>query len=573
MANDKHNQNDNPQKPEESGEGIVDVSPSELSSADQELNELLGTVDSELRGLSEPESDAPVEVHESELKPADAAEPEQKPAPKQEPAAAPQPEKQPQQPSGKKQKQQKKKQSAQPAAPAKAPAEAPKDDVDALIEGMAADLHMDDAASGLRRETPAEQPAADPEKKGSALDSVKSKLKGVSGKKDGKSDEVYDPNEDYIFFRPRRKKRRRPRKKSRKLSCALVLLTLVISSGVVLAVAVLTVAMEIYGINKDFNERVITIPQGASTSAIAEQLKKEDMIELPWFFRLISRMNEKDGSYIAGEHVLSPSMSYQAMIEELCVNHAEEREYMTVTIPEGKNLLEAAEILEKNEICDADDFLFYFNAGGFGFNFEKYLPEANAMKFQQREGYCFPDTYEFYIDEDPQIVAQKIYANFDSKLTAGEYAKMEELGMTLDEVITLASIVQAEAANEKEMRMIAGIFHNRLINRAVFDKLQSDPTKKYAEEVIHPNLPVRNEMMEDAYNTYVGPGLPPGAIGNPGKAAIDAVLYPQESSYYYFYANVDTKVTYYAETYEQHLANIERVRQEQAAAAAAAEGN
>ena len=145
--------------------------------------------------------------------------------------------------------------------------------------------------------------------------------------------------------------------------------------------------------------------------------------------------------------------------------------------------------------------------------------------------------------------------------------------MTLDEVITLASIVQAEAANEKEMRMIAGIFHNRLINRAVFDKLQSDPTKKYAEEVIHPNLPVRNEMMEDAYNTYVGPGLPPGAIGNPGKAAIEAVLYPQESSYYYFYANIDTKVTYYAETYEQHLANIERVRQEQAAAAAAAEGN
>ena len=352
-----------------------------------------------------------------------------------------------------------------------------------------------------------------------------------------------------------------------------MLLTLVISTGVVLAVTILTVAMELYGINKDPNERVIVIPAGSTTASIAEQLRKEDMIQLPQLFRVVSRLNNKDGSYIAGEHILSPSMSYQTMIDELCENHAEEREYMTVTIPEGTNLLDAATILEKNEICKADDFLFRFNAGGFGFEFEKHLPETNVMKFYQREGYCFPDTYEFYINEDPQIVAQKIYANFDSKLTPGEYAKMEELGMTLDEVITLASMVQAEAANDSEMRMIAGVFHNRLINKAVFSKLQSDPTKKYAEKVIHPNLPIKNEMMEDAYNTYVGTGLPPGAICNPGKAAIEAVLYPEESSYYYFYANIDTKVTYYAETYEGHLANIEKVKQEQAAAAAAAEGN
>ena len=449
------------------------------------------------------------------------------------------------------------------------------DDVDAMIDGMAADLHLDEVKTGLRTEKKA--PAEPAEKKPSAVDAVKGKIRKLSEKlaesPDADKDTEYDPNEDYIFFRPRKKRKKRPRKKSRKLSCALVLLTLVISSGVVLAVAILTVAMEIYGIKKDINERVVTIPAGSTTTSIAEQLKKENIIQLPQFFRLISRMNGKDGSYIAGEHILSPSMSYQTMIDELCENHAEEREYMTVTFPEGISLLEAATILEKNEICKADDFIFYFNAGGFGFNFEKYLPETNAMKFYQREGYCFPDTYEFYVEEDPQIVAQKIYANFNSKITAGEYAKMEELGMTLDEVITLASIVQKEAANVEEMRMIAGIFHNRLINKAVFSKLQSDPTRKYAEDVIHPNLPVRNEMMEDAYNTYVGTGLPPGAIGNPGKAAIESVLYPEESSYYYFYANIDTKKTYYAETYEEHLANIAKVKQEQEEAAAAAEGN
>lgn len=468
------------------------------------------------------------------------------------------------------------------------PAQAPAEDTDVperpdipseahvFDEDEAAVSHAEDEVPAEEDAPPAvkEQPAA-PEKP-SKLDAVKDTLKkkaAAAKKASGGKDDEYDPNEDYIFFKPHKKRKKTRRKKSRKLSCALVLLTFIIASGTVLAIAILTVAMEIYGISKDVSERVITIPQGSTTAAIAEQLEDEKMISLPQLFRLISRLNDSDGSYIAGEHVLSPSMSYQTMIKELCTNHADEREYVTVTFREGITLLDAAELLEKSEVCSADDFIFYFNAGGFGFQFENYLPETNMLKFEQREGYCFPDTYDFYLDEDPQIVAQKIYANFDSKLTAGEYAKMDELGMTLDEVITLASIVQAEAANEEEMRMIAGIFHNRLINRAVFDKLQSDPTKKYAEEVIHPNLPIRNQQMEDAYNTYVGAGLPPGAINNPGKAAIDAVLYPEESSYYYFYANIDTKVTYYAETYEEHLANIEKVRQEQAEAAAAAEGN
>ncbi len=461
------------------------------------------------------------------------------------------------------------------------------DDPDAIVNEMAAELELETEMP--ERSAPENEDAEEesetekqsfPEKVKAVFIKAKEKLtsdlfhRKTDGtpETDAAADDTYDPDEDYIFFRPRNRRKKR-RRKSRKLSCSLVLLTLIVSSGVVLAVAILTVAMEIYGINKDINEKVVTIPAGASTAAIAEQLEKEHLINIPQLFRLISRMNGNDGSYIAGEHVLSPSMSYQAMIKELCMNHADERDYVTVTFREGITLLDAAQLLEANEVCDADDFIFYFNAGGFGFAFENYLPETNVMKFYQREGYCFPDTYDFYIEEDPQIVAQKIYANFNSKMTSGDYAKMEELGMTLDEVVTLASIVQAEAADETQMRMIAGIFHNRLINRAVFDKLQSDPTRIYAETVIHENAPIRNTLMEDAYNTYVGQGLPPGAINNPGRAAIEAVLYPEESNYYYFVANVDTRVTYYAATYEEHLANIEKIRQEQAEAAAAAEGN
>ncbi len=296
------------------------------------------------------------------------------------------------------------------------------------------------------------------------------------------------------------------------------------------------------------------------------------MISLPQVFRLVSRMNGKDGQYIAGEHILAPSMSYQAMIEELCKNHADERESMRVLINEGMRLVDVATRLQENQICDAEDFLFYFNRGGYGFKFESYLPEKNALKWQQREGYCFPDTYEFYVDEDPNIVAQKIYAHFDSKLSDGDYEKMDELGLSLDQVITLASMVQAEAGEVQYMKKIAAVFFNRMHSNGMFPKFESDPTSKYAK-LINENLEIGNDPMTTAYDTYKSAGLPPGAINNPGKDAIEAVLYPDpDTTIFFFNANIDTKVTYFSHTLDEHNANLQKVQDQYAAAKAAANG-
>ena len=388
------------------------------------------------------------------------------------------------------------------------------------------------------------------------------------------TDEEYDEFEEYEELERRRKqraKRRRHRKhkKGRGISCSLVLLTFILASATVLSLVILTVVKEIYGIDKNTNARSITIPVGATTADIASQLESNSFISLPKMFRLISRLNGMDGKYIAGDHVISASMSYQAMIEELCKNYADEREHVRVTFKEGITLLECAKILEQNEICKADDFLWAFNAGGKGFKFEEYVPAGSTLKFQRMEGYCFPDTYDFYVDEDPGIVVQKIYENFDSKISDAYYKRMEELGMSLDQVVTLASIVQAEAASTSVMRDVSSVFHNRLLNSALYPQLQSDPTKKYAEDVIRPNQAVPNTIMQDAYNTYKGTGLPPGAINNPGKDAIEAVLYPSDTDYYFFYANVDTGETFFARTNDEHEANIAMVKAQQAAAAKA----
>ena len=268
-------------------------------------------------------------------------------------------------------------------------------------------------------------------------------------------------------------------------------------------------------------------------------------------------------------------MAYETIINELTSVESTQNESVEVTFPEGITLIDAAYILEENQVCSADDFLFYFNAGGLGFNFENRLNLNSNLKFYRMEGFLFPDTYYFYIDMEPEQVCQKIYLNFDKKMTEERYKRMEELNLNLDQLITFASIVQREAATTDSMTMVASVFWNRLNNPDQFPLLQSDPTTNYAENVIKPHMEVYDQVMIDAYDTYKGTGLPPGPICNPGIEAIDAVLAAVESDYFYFYANINTGMTYFAATLEEHNANIEMVDQQiaeaEAASAAAAQ--
>ena len=149
-------------------------------------------------------------------------------------------------------------------------------------------------------------------------------------------------------------------------------------------------------------------------------------------------------------------------------------------------------------------------------------------------------------------------------MTDEYYKQMDKMGMTLDEVITLASIVQKEAHEAESMKKIASVFENRLADPDDFPKLESDPTTYYVDEVIRPNIEIPSDAIFEAYDTYKGNGLPPGAICNPGIDAIKAVLYPDKTNYYFFCANIDTNEIYYAETNDEHEQNLETIRQEQA---------
>lgn len=367
---------------------------------------------------------------------------------------------------------------------------------------------------------------------------------------DGEEDEDYDDYEEEVP-----KKRKKKKRGHGHIIFGLLFSVVIISVSILAAVFILKCSKEFLAIGKSDIELVVDIPMNSSTFDIAEQLYSEGIISEPKLFRLFSKFKGADGTYIAGTHTLSPKMDYNTLIEELQAEAENQRETADVIFPEGITLFEAAQRLEEKNVCSADEFIKVFNAGGFGFDFEEKV-RISSLKFYKMEGYFFPDTYQFYVEEDPRVVAKKIYKNFDARVTPDLYGRMKDLDMELEDVLTLASVIQAEAPDTKNMKMVASVFFNRLNNPDEYPLLQSDPTTNYVEEVIKPNIQFKSEAMFKAYDTYQGAGLPPGPICNPGLDAINAVLYPAETDYFYFCSNLETGEFFYAETLDEHNQNL-----------------
>lgn len=364
-------------------------------------------------------------------------------------------------------------------------------------------------------------------------------------------------------------RRSRGKKKSIRMSgrlpVVLIVTTIIFTIAISLSILIISVGRDMLAIGKSDDIKIVTIPEGSNTEEVAQLLFDEGIIKIPKAFVFISKLGDSDTKYIAGEHELSPSYAYETIINELTTDKSLEKETVDVTFVEGCDLISAGKQLEEAGVCEAERFVYYFNAGDYGFDFENYLPASTASKFNRMEGYLFPDTYTFYVDTDPEVVCQKIYKNFNEKFKPEYYTQMKKMNMTLDEVITLASIVQAESPDVETMKKVASVFENRLANPEEYPKLQSDPTTYYVDEVIKPNIEIPSEAIFEAYDTYQCNGLPPGAIGNPGTDAIEAVLYPADTDYYFFYANIDTGETFFAETDEGHEANKDMVSDQQSA--------
>lgn len=223
--------------------------------------------------------------------------------------------------------------------------------------------------------------------------------------------------------------------------------------------------------------------------------------------------------------------------------------------PEGATIYDMALKLQTENVCTVEEFMATIDGTDFGYDFEKELT-SNPLRYHKLEGYAFPDTYNFYVGDNPVDVVNKLLKNFSNKWTDEREELQESSGLTMEQVIIVASIVQKESGNPTEMRRVASVYLNRLNSKEIFPKLEADPTRKYSEQLRLQMQGIVDQELLDAYNTYEGVGLPPGPICNPGLDAIDAVLNPEETDYYFFCNNLETGEYFYATTMEEHERNL-----------------
>lgn len=315
-------------------------------------------------------------------------------------------------------------------------------------------------------------------------------------------------------------------------------------------------------------EVVFVVEPGETTAGIARRLAEQGLIRaiwpIPadWLFRTWAWVRGIDGRLEAGCHILRYGMTLDEILEELATSPPVEE--ITFTIREGLRLEEVAEVLEKQGVMTAEDFLKAVQQP-YDYDFLADRPEGASL-----EGYIFPDTYTVPRTYTPTQVVDFILQNFDRRFDAEMRQEVQAQGRTIHEVVTLASIVEREAMVDAERPVIAGVFLNRLNAEWPLD---ADPTVQYAvgynarqgtwwPVLYFDELGVESlAEIDSPYNTYRHTGLPPGPICNPGLASLRAAVYPAQTDYYYFVAkNDDSGEHAFARTPEEHAANVARYR-------------
>lgn len=371
-------------------------------------------------------------------------------------------------------------------------------------------------------------------------------------------DEVEKSYEKPLKIKTENKKSKSPKTKvNSSIFVALIVVCVVLTVSFAVAIFGINMGMEYLGVGKKDVVITLNIPSGADSSDITNLLYENGLIENKTLFKITLKIKKAGASLKPGDVTLKPSMGYDSIIQELCTMR-ESYETVSITFREGISLYEVAQLLQENDVCSADDFIYEFNSENFGYDYENAI-STSAEKFYKNEGLFFPETYSFYVGDSAYNVVRKIREQFENVMIENDlYSKIEKSGMSLEEVIILASIVQGEAANTEDMKNVASVFINRLNAPEEFPKLQSDATDNYYTNVIAPQNgdTTSLEMFRDAYDTYAKNGLPSGAIGNPGLDAIMAVVDAPKTNYYYFCSNLSTKECFFAETLSEHEENL-----------------
>ncbi len=297
----------------------------------------------------------------------------------------------------------------------------------------------------------------------------------------------------------------------------------------------------------DTTQVKIEIPSGSSTNAIAEILYSNNLIQDKSVFKYYAKKEGFDVKLKAGEFTLSKSMNVEEILNAL-INNASFDNTVNLRIIEGLIIEDTAKAISEQLSLDYDKLIELMkNADHFRDKF-KFL--ADNKDIEDLQGYLLPETYNLYKGMNEEEVIEFLLTQFEKYYESTILPAMENSELTFKEMITLASIVEKEAVLKEERSTIAGVFLNRL---EIDMLLQSCATVNYAHGEWKERLSLEDIAIDSPFNTYIYVGLPPTPINSPGKASIEATLYPEDTEYLYFLAKGDGS-HYFSKTYAEHEA-------------------
>ena len=316
----------------------------------------------------------------------------------------------------------------------------------------------------------------------------------------------------------------------------------------------------------------VVIPKSSSASTIARILynargeDEEGLIPNTAVFKVYVDFVGKANKMQAGTYILSRNMTLKHIVDIICEGNPP-KSTVKFTIPEGYTIADIARVLIEKGLIESEKELFDVCVSGASFEtfaFISNIAENGGNRRFVLEGYLFPDTYEAFVDSSVDSIIIRMLNRFN-EIYSDEYAaRAGELGMTMDQVITLASLIEREAQVDSDFAKVSAVFHNRLKSDM---PLQSCASLSYVLNVKKYTFTESELATESPYNTYLNRGLPVGPISNPGKAAIEAALYPNEeflSEQYLYFCNGNLKESaelVFAKTYEEHQANVMQYQQ------------
>lgn len=333
------------------------------------------------------------------------------------------------------------------------------------------------------------------------------------------------------------------RKKGQSIAGTYIFFIVVIAVSMVLSVYAVLCMNDILAITKSSSSVTISLSEPLDdTNKAVDLLADNGLIKCKNFCKLFAKYREYyvGAPYEAGVYYLNAKMGLEGMLQTMHGNNIT-AETVSITFPEGLSTAEIVDKLVANEVCDKAALLSVIQTVDFSYSMVSDLEAQETVPYRL-EGYLFPDTYDFYVGESASSVIKKFLANGDAKITEEYRNRAKELGYSMYDIMTIASIIQAEAGSTEQMKDISAVIHNRLSDKTNYPYLQCDSTSDYIKNKVGPALSSTASHTADYYLTYYSTdmtstvvGLPAGPIGNPGVDAIYAALYPSDIDDLFFF--------------------------------------